>query len=644
MFRFLFVLLVAKGFTYPIYSQAPDKPKGRKVAFLVTVSDYGASGLTSIDNAEMESDLLELSLEVSGYLRKDIHTLTKLDTVQKGLEGARPNASAILEQLQKICKSLDEHDTLLFAFNGHCARVDRFKEKGLMLLPQEVRLSGDESMIPLTQVYKVLEECKAKQKLVLLSPCRSDIVKDEATRERIGSLLCPTLPDPPKSVVLISSCGHLEQSAVTKTGSNPFFVKFAEVLSTRIIEKPTLTGSQIVQALKPIISANDVADFVKGDLKGLESWVLSDAFVRPSAVVEGPPIQSSKEWAEYASTSRKVIFEKNEPVAVILEIEKEAKQTTFSIIDPFTKKNNFRPIQLDPYPVIVGFSNDGTQTFVSANTSPTVVMSSKTTEIIQKVEHPTPKVVLPNQITRACFSPMDDYFLTCDRHGNAAVWDLKEKKQVRVVSHDSPVIDACFLQGGFSFVTITEKGEVQVWPTKKGEMLWGTKLPTSAYSLAPTPDGLAIAIGRSDGKLMMCSSITGKTISVEKVLDGPITQIRFSPSGRQVAVSGWDKILTLWDTTSDEFSTLRHDSQITFSSFSPDGKTLATGDRNGVLKIWDFKNGKRINSFECKGWITHLAYSPDSKKLVVILHHGEAQVWDTVTAKRLDKIEEKKKE
>jgi hypothetical protein len=82
------------------------------------------------------------------------------------------------------------------------------------LVPIESDLVTAESMIPLKWLYKKLEECKARQKLLVLDVCRINMARGEE-RPAFGTMtnrMSHALTNPPEGVQVWSSCIEGQQS------------------------------------------------------------------------------------------------------------------------------------------------------------------------------------------------------------------------------------------------------------------------------------------------------------------------------------------------------------------------------------------------------------------------------------------------
>jgi len=197
------------------------------------------------------------------------------------------------------------------------------------------------------------------------------------------------------------------------------------------------------------------------------------------------------------------------------------------------------------------------------------------------------------------------------------------------------------------------------------QVLWPKGLHTYPEIYALTHD--KFAIGKSDGKIRLWDTTTGKKLSTlrghaaeigvnllrqadeqipdpEKIQaplppinnDKAIFALAFSPDGTKLASGSEDTTVRLWDTNSgDELSVLRGHTDNgwpTVLVFSEDGKMLASGGTDKTVQLWDTTTGEllttligHINS------LTSLTFSRNGSMLASASADGAIRFWNTET-------------
>ncbi len=637
MLRYILLTFVASGLISPLKAQEAPKGKGRTVAFLVGVNDYGISGLNSIKTAEDQIRTIEFSFKISGIANEDVHTLVNSEATTKEKLALRPTSPNILTRLKAICKTLQPEDTLVIVFTGHCARVKKFRDKGLMLLPLDVRLADEETMIPLTTLYEVLDkDCKSQSKLIFLAPCRSEMIDTDNNRGRIDSGFCPTLPTPPKSVFLVSACEPLEQTPENRDGLVLFFSVLAEgIAGMGSAGKEKIFAADVLQYIKQSTFPNQQIELLKGDRKAFESIVITDRLS-----------QRKQHWSEVGSVDRQVWFEKNEPVATLLKTKEKDKPIKYRVANPSTRKDVFTNLGDESSAFMAGYSADGSKFFLTTAVPSLMIYETKTGKLIDKLgpEYFTSGGITPNP-SKVCFSPNGEQVLCCDISGKAFLWSLVQKKVVFRATFTKRIADACFALHSQMVILVGEDSRVTAVSTISGRVIWQKTLPSEGHCIDISPDGLQIAVGTLDSHLLFYSTITGEKKDWEKLEIRKIWSVGFSHDGHYLVVCGSSNEAILWDILGKKIAhKLEHDRIIEHAAFSLDGSLIATCGRDKTIKIWETKTGKSLKTMEHEHWVTYIVFSPDAKKLVTLDQDWDYAVWNVETGNRLDRVVEKKKE
>jgi WD40 repeat protein len=177
-----------------------------------------------------------------------------------------------------------------------------------------------------------------------------------------------------------------------------------------------------------------------------------------------------------------------------------------------------------------------------------------------------------------------------------------------------------------------------------------TDLPASVLSLAFRFDGQRLAVGLTDGHVLVCDPATGaemmrlETAPEAKGFRIPLISVAYSPDGSRLAASTGNALapdnpgqIVVWDAnTAQQLLLLRgHSAVINSVTFSPDGQRLASAswDMNrgafGEVKLWDVATGTDILTLPGHACV---AFSPDGRHLAALggenLGGAVIKVWD----------------
>ena len=170
------------------------------------------------------------------------------------------------------------------------------------------------------------------------------------------------------------------------------------------------------------------------------------------------------------------------------------------------------------------------------------------------------------------------------------------------------------------FYGVDTNGTVTLWETatgKKRRSFPTRRLPT--YRTVLSDDGEWLAISQTfPYDAFLYRTATGE----EKVLTGHteyVKGMRFSRDSRQLATSGVDARIKLWDVHSGrEIQTLiGHLQEASDVAFSPDGKTLASIESETQFKLWRLDTYREVASVSKPDCGSHLEFTPDGAALIV---------------------------
>ncbi|MBI5409168.1 MAG: PD40 domain-containing protein, partial [Nitrospirae bacterium] len=157
-------------------------------------------------------------------------------------------------------------------------------------------------------------------------------------------------------------------------------------------------------------------------------------------------------------------------------------------------------------------------------------------------------------------------------------------------------------------------------------------------STAFSPDGKLLASSNFDKTIILWDALTGKKI---RTLNNAaiMFSIAFSPDGKTLASGGGDKGIILWDVTKGEKikTLLGHaDKSINSVTFSPDGKLLASGGYDKTIILRDPVTGNNMKTLNVDPhYVYHVSFSPDGKALASGGLNGSVILWDVESGERM---------
>ena len=208
------MFLSALTLLFCISSLVSKGQAGENYAFLVAVGDYDVKHLKPL--AYTRNDILEFRTELlkSGFPKENI---VLLHDDLKQLENRRylPEAEKIRLEFTLLVSGLEPDDTLIVAMAGHGVQFQDGKSS--YFCPADADLDDEKHarLISFGELYKGLEQCEARKKLLLIDACRND-PQSQLSRSRakveLESITRPQSEPVPEGIVALFSCSAGEQA------------------------------------------------------------------------------------------------------------------------------------------------------------------------------------------------------------------------------------------------------------------------------------------------------------------------------------------------------------------------------------------------------------------------------------------------
>lgn len=254
------------------------------------------------------------------------------------------------------------------------------------------------------------------------------------------------------------------------------------------------------------------------------------------------------------------------------------------------------------------------------------------------------------------------------------LWDVSQdkplfQKRVMNVRLTDVVVDPEFRRldaGGCSEETLLEGERWQVagWSLGSGQQLSSVDGFARAFEqLAVSPDGHRVAIIVCSQRIQgVCGNPELRLLSMpdQKLAASPlgprerVTEMRFSPDGALLLVSGCDTVnfdrtcaspvvrVFSADNGSERVS-IRPAGLVSASAFTADGRYLLTGAGEGTVELWNLSIRKAERVFNGgRSAVTSVAVSPDGSRLVWGTFDSTLRVWVPGIEKEPRKLELRK--
>jgi tetratricopeptide (TPR) repeat protein len=245
----------------PARGQAGTDAGERRYALLVGVQQYDKDELRDLKYAEADVTELAGVLRSRGY---DVVLMTRATTRDDA--GLFPNVANVRKELRSMVAGRGPADRVVVAFAGHGVQFKDSDES--YFCPAQAALADRGTLLPLSEVYRELKECRAGLRLLLVDACRNDPLSDVAragTGFKIHSVSRPQGVVPPGGVAALYSCSEGGKSYEhEKIGHGVFFHFVIEALRGAGFRPGA--ADLTVSDLKGFVT-DHVMDFVRAELR-----------------------------------------------------------------------------------------------------------------------------------------------------------------------------------------------------------------------------------------------------------------------------------------------------------------------------------------------------------------------------------------
>jgi eukaryotic-like serine/threonine-protein kinase len=252
---------------------------------------------------------------------------------------------------------------------------------------------------------------------------------------------------------------------------------------------------------------------------------------------------------------------------------------------------------------------------VNTDTSPVVeVWDARTLRLIGQYPHPDTNIV------SSWILPGSRLIATGDRRGRVGIRDLASGREIiGTNAHAAEVYRLVGSLDGRVLVTASLDKEVRVWTLPTLTLRNTFQLDNLFDAGTITADGSLLAVGYTYGQIDLRDLPDGNRRATWRAHPLNLKALAFSPNGKLLASSSWDRTGKLWDWKRAQFLQTVGGNLLSIESlaFSPDGLRLAAGTGEGAVKLYDVRTAQEVATL--KGHrhpVYGLAFGSDGMELM----------------------------
>jgi len=241
------------------------------------------------------------------------------------------------------------------------------------------------------------------------------------------------------------------------------------------------------------------------------------------------------------------------------------------------------------------------------------------------------------EVKSVAFTPAGDRLASGGRDKTIRIWNVDRAligkgEPTMLVGHEADVNALAFAPHGDVLASASADKTVRLWSLAsmtEQYVLHGHDGAVESITFGPEGTFLASGGGQGmqRGEVVFWNTQTGQRMATRFGLSNRVTSLSCNAAGLMAAGSG-DGLVYIWNRAqSSESYTFRADKQITDIGFSPDGRQLAVSGASGRVSLFNASGSLETLRVPAPAAVEALAFSPAAPLVVLGGRQGSLSVW-----------------